>query len=67
MATAAEMLTQVEAAITALLNSNVKNYSIGDRSVTRVDLAELRIWRAELQREVAAGNGTGVCRSGFDR
>ena len=67
MATSAEMLEQVDAAISALVTGKTKAYSIGDRSVTRNNLGELRELRADLQREVAAAGGNVICKSGFDR
>ena len=41
MATSASLLAQVEAAIEALLTGGASSYSIGSRSVTKLDLAEL--------------------------
>jgi len=41
MATSASLLAQVESAIEALLTGGAESYSIGSRSVTKLDLAEL--------------------------
>ncbi len=52
---ASSLLTQVEAAIEALLTGGASSYSIGSRSVTKLDLdqlfAERRMLQAEVQRE----------------
>ena len=54
---AAALLSQVESAIEALLTGGASSYSIGARSVTKLDLAQLFEERRLLQREVANGNG----------
>jgi hypothetical protein len=41
MANSAELLTLVESAISALLTGGASSYSIGSRTVTKLDLAEL--------------------------
>lgn len=41
MATSASLLALVEAAIEALVTGGAESYSIGSRSVTKLDLAEL--------------------------
>lgn len=41
MASNSELLTQIEAAIEALLTGGASSYSIGSRSVTKLDLADL--------------------------
>lgn len=41
MATTASLLAQIEAAIEALLTGGASSYSIGSRSVTKLDLADL--------------------------
>jgi hypothetical protein len=55
MATTASLLAQIETAIEALLTGGASSYSIGARSVTKLDLAALmeerRILRQELDRE----------------
>lgn len=49
--TAAQLLTLVEYAIAHLLAGG-QSYSIGSRTVTKANLAELREWRKELKAEV---------------
>ena len=49
MATSASLLAQVEAAIVALLTGGASSYSIGSRSVTKLDLATLFEQRNQLQ------------------
>ena len=55
MATAASLLALIDAAIEALLTGGASSYSIGSRSVTKLDLADLfeqrRILQAEVDRE----------------
>lgn len=55
MASNASLLAQIEAAIEALLTGGASSYSIGNRSVTKLDLADLfeqrRLLQAEVQRE----------------
>lgn len=60
MATTAEdMLTAVEAAITARLNGGaVQSYSIDGRNLQYVSLTELYTLRTKLKGEVAAETGT---------
>lgn len=50
---ASSLLTQVEAAISALLTGGASSYSIGSRSVTKLDLAQLFEERRMLQAEVS--------------
>jgi hypothetical protein len=64
---ASEMLSIVNAAITALLNGGASSYSIGARSVTKLDLGELREWRKELEIEVARESGGGIFRKAVIR
>lgn len=52
MATPAQLLSQIEAAIEALLTGGASSYSIGNRSVTKLDLKELFEQRRMLQAEV---------------
>jgi hypothetical protein len=55
MATTASLLAQIETAIEALLTGGASSYSIGARSVTKLDLSQLfeerRILRQEVDRE----------------
>ena len=57
MASAASLLTQIDAAIEALLTGGASSYSIGARSVTKLDLGQLFEERRMLQREVARESG----------
>ena len=52
MASAASLLAQVESAIEALLTGGASSYSIGSRTVTKLDLAQLFEERRILQNEV---------------
>ncbi len=56
---AAALLSQIEAAITALLTGGASSYSIGNRSVTKLDLNSLFAERRALQTEVARSSGSG--------
>ena len=53
------LLTQVEAAIQSLLTGEHSSYSIGSRSVTKLDLpqlfAERRMLLAEIERATGGG------------
>lgn len=51
---AADLLTQVEEAISAVLSGQA--YTIGERQLTRANLGELRLIRRELLQEMAAGS-----------
>ena len=53
------LLTAIESAITALLTGGASSYSIGNRSVTKLDLDTLFAERRQLQIEVARSNGSG--------
>lgn len=59
MASAASLLAQVEAAIEALITGGHSSYSIGARSVTKLDLGRLfeerRMLQVEAQRESGSG------------
>jgi hypothetical protein len=56
MATAAELLTLVDAAICARLSGGaVASYSIGNRNLTYMSLNDLCDFRRDLQAEVQAG------------
>lgn len=58
-----ELLTAVNAAILSLVTGKIKSYSIGDRSFTRYDLAELRTLRDVLKSNVAAvSRGSNIIR-----
>jgi hypothetical protein len=54
---AANLLTQIEAAIEALLTGGAQSYSIGTRSVTKLDLKSLFEERRMLQTEVQRSSG----------
>lgn len=60
MASTASLLAQVEAAIEALLSGGASSYSIGSRSVTKLDLGELMQQRKELLRQVQRETSGGV-------
>jgi len=51
-----EELKDVNAAIKTIL-SGAQSYTIGSRSLTRANLAELRKWKKELEDEIAALSG----------
>ena len=59
MASAASLLTQIDAAIEALLTGGVSSYSIGSRTVTALDLKTLidqrNILQAQADREAGGG------------
>ena len=55
---AATLLTSVETAITALLTGQHSSYSIGARSVTKLDLPQLFDERRMLQAEISRGDGS---------
>ena len=59
MASAASLLAQVEAAIEALLTGGASSYSIGSRSVTKLDLGTLfeerRMLEQQVRRETSSG------------
>ncbi len=48
MATYQSLLTQLDAAISALLTGGVESYSIGARTVTKLDLDDLFKWREQV-------------------
>lgn len=52
MATSASLLAQIDTAIEALLTGGASSYSIGARTVTKIDLASLMNERRILQRAV---------------
>lgn len=55
--TPAEMLEQINAAITAVLSGG-QSYKIGSRSLTRADLSTLQAMRAELEAQITAGQAS---------
>lgn len=59
MATAASLLAQIDTAIEALLTGGHESYTIGNRSVTKLDLSDLfeqrRILKTEVERESGGG------------
>lgn len=57
---AATLLASIEAAITALLTGGASSYSIGNRSVTKLDLDSLLKERRLLLMEVQRDNGSGA-------
>ena len=59
MASAASLLAQVEAAIEALLTGGASSYSIGSRSVTKLDLDSLFAQRDKLIRQVQRETSSG--------
>ncbi len=56
---ASESLARIEAAIAALENGGVQSYSIGSRSVTKLNLAELYTERRQLKTEAYRESGSG--------
>lgn len=57
---ASALLSQVESAIEALLTGGASSYSIGARSVSKLDLGQLFEERRLLQNEVARSNGSAI-------
>lgn len=56
----ATLLSQVESAISALVTGGASSYSIGNRSVTKIDLADLFEQRRLLKNELARSTNSGV-------
>lgn len=56
----ATLLALVEAAISALVTGGASSYSIGSRSVTKLDLTSLFEQRRQLLIEVARSTGSGA-------
>jgi hypothetical protein len=56
---ASSLLTQIDSAISALLTGGASSYSIGARSVTKLDLKSLFEERRMLQIEVQRSSGSG--------
>ena len=58
MATSAELLTAVEAAITARMSGGaVASYGVGDRNLRYMELPDLVAFRDKLKAEVSAQRG----------
>jgi hypothetical protein len=60
MATSASLLALIDAAIEALLTGGASSYSIGSRSVTKLDLASLFEERRMLEIQVQRESGSGA-------
>lgn len=60
MASTASLLAQIESAIEALLTGGASSYSIGARSVTKLDLKSLFEERRILQQQVVRESGSGA-------
>ena len=60
MASAASLLVLIDAAIEALLTGGASSYSIGSRSVTKLDLDKLFAERRMLQIQAARESGSGA-------
>lgn len=62
MASAASLLSLIDSAIEALLTGGASSYSIGQRTVTKLDLAALfeerRMLLQQVQREAGSGGVT---------
>lgn len=59
------LLGEVNTAIRKVLSG--QSYSLGSRSVTRANLAELRSFRRELEAEIAALEESGTTKRRFKR
>ena len=59
MATAVSLLAQIDSAIEALLTGGASSYSIGQRTVTKLDLSDLFEQRRQLQTQVVRESGSG--------
>ena len=59
MASAASLLALIDAAIEALVNGGASQYSIGSRTVTKLDLATLLEQRKALLHQVQRESGSG--------
>lgn len=59
---ASTLLTQIDAAIEALLTGGASSYSIGNRSVSKLDLAQLFEERRLLQQQVDRESSGGIFR-----
>jgi hypothetical protein len=67
MATAASLLAQIDSAIEALLTGGASSYSIGARTVTKLDLKDLFNERRLLQTQIERDNGGGLRVAKFQR
>lgn len=67
MATAASLLSQIDAAIESLLTGGAESYSIGNRTVTKLDLGDLLEQRYKLQAQVERESGGGFRLAKFQR
>jgi hypothetical protein len=67
MATAASLLSQIDAAIESLLTGGAESYSIGNRTVTKLDLGDLFEQRNILQTQVERESGGGLRLAKFQR
>lgn len=67
MATAASLLSQIDAAIESLLTGGAESYSIGNRTVTKLDLGDLFEQRYKLQAQVERESGGGFRLAKFQR
>lgn len=56
------LLSQIEAAITALVVGGASSYSIGGRSVTKLDLTELYDMRERVLAQIQRESGSGAFR-----
>lgn len=54
------LLNKIEAAITALVEGGASSYSIGNRSVTKLDLDDLFAQRASLLNEINRNSGGSI-------
>lgn len=59
---ASTLLAQVDTAIEALINGGASSYSIGNRSVSKLDLAQLFEERRLLQQQVDRESSGGIFR-----
>jgi hypothetical protein len=59
MASAATLLALIDEAIEALLNGGASQYSIGSRTVTKLDLASLMEQRNKLLHQIQRESGSG--------
>jgi hypothetical protein len=59
MASAASLLTLIDTAIESLLTGGASSYSIGSRTVTKLDLAALFNERRQLEIQVQRESGSG--------
>ena len=62
MASSASLLALIDGAIEALLTGQHSSYSIGARTVTRLDLSQLMEERRILQQAVERETGGGIFR-----